>query len=354
MPTYTVREYLDMVLIYGECGQRARAAARVFHQRFPHRRPTHNVILDTVRRIELTGRVQPTPPVGRPRIATHEATSAAVLAFVGLHPHSSTRNVALHAAISQPSVVRILKRYHYHAYHVHLHQGLLQQDYARRMDFCNWMLPQLVANQDFLQSVLFTDEANFSRDGVVNIHNAHYWSPVNPHWLREARHQERWSVNVWCGVYNDTVVGPIFYDGALTARRYLELILQQVVTQFTEDLPLVQLAALWMQQDGAPPHFGRIVREWLDANFPERWIGRAGPVAWPPRSPDLTPLDFFVWGYVKTLVYETAPQNINDLQERICNACATVTPAMLRSVRTELHRRLQLCIDVGGGHIEHL
>ena len=100
MPTYTVWEYLDMLLIYGECGQRARAAARMFHQRFPHLRPTHNVILDTVRRIEQSGRIRPTPPAGRHRIATDEATSAAVLAFVALHPHTSTRHVAIHAAIS--------------------------------------------------------------------------------------------------------------------------------------------------------------------------------------------------------------------------------------------------------------
>ena len=37
----------------------------------------------------------------------------------------------------------------------------------------------------------------------------------------------------------------------------------------------------------------------MNAIFDEKWIGRGGPVAWPPRSPDLTPPDYFLWGFVK-------------------------------------------------------
>jgi len=60
---------------------------------------------------------------------------------------------------------------------------------------------------------------------------------------------------------------------------------------------------MWIifQQDGAPPHWGSHVCRFLDASFPNRWIGRDGLTAWPPRSPDITPLDFFLWGYVNTL-----------------------------------------------------
>ena len=43
----------------------------------------------------------------------------------------------------------------------------------------------------------------------------------------------------------------------------------------------------------------------LNASFPNRWIGRGGPIEWPPRSPDLTALDYYIWGHMKTLVYET-------------------------------------------------
>ena len=49
----------------------------------------------------------------------------------------------------------------------------------------------------------------------------------------------------------------------------------------------------WYQQDGAPPHNYLSLREHLDITFPNSWIGRNGPIAWPPRSPDLSVLDFF-------------------------------------------------------------
>jgi hypothetical protein len=57
------------------------------------------------------------------------------------------------------------------------------------------------------------------------------------------------------------------------------------------------------QQDGAPPHFHREVREVLNLVLPRQWIGRHWPndnplLWWPPWSPDLTPCDFFLWGYV--------------------------------------------------------
>jgi hypothetical protein len=49
-----------------------------------------------------------------------------------------------------------------------------------------------------------------------------------------------------------------------------------------------------LRQDGAPPNWGLLVRQFLDATFPNRWIGRDGPTPWPPRSSDITPLDSFI------------------------------------------------------------
>jgi len=59
----------------------------------------------------------------------------------------------------------------------------------------------------------------------------------------------------------------------------------------------------YFQQHGAPPHFHQDVRAYLDKNLPGQWIGRRGAVEFPPRSPDLTPLDFYLWGTLKDVVY---------------------------------------------------
>ena len=71
-----------------------------------------------------------------------------------------------------------------------------------------------------------------------------------------------------------------------------------------ESLPSHIRSMLIFQQDGAPPHFRLTVRAHLEETYGDRWIGRGGPTSWPPRSPDLTPLDFYAWGYMKNYVYE--------------------------------------------------
>jgi hypothetical protein len=58
-------------------------------------------------------------------------------------------------------------------------------------------------------------------------------------------------------------------------------------------VPLAVRQGLWFQHDGAPTHYVEDFRRWLNATYPERWIGRGGSTEWPPRSPDLTQIDFF-------------------------------------------------------------
>jgi hypothetical protein len=72
-------------------------------------------------------------------------------------------------------------------------------------------------------------------------------------------------------------------------------------------------------QDGAPPHYRRHVRAYLDDTLPGRQIGRRGAIEYPPRSPDLTPLDFYLWGTLKDEVYRQRPATLNALRETMCS-----------------------------------
>ena len=54
------------------------------------------------------------------------------------------------------------------------------------------------------------------------------------------------------------------------------------------------------QQDGAPCQYALCEWQFLDDTFSDWWISTGGPLAWPPQSPDLSPLDFFLWGHIKT------------------------------------------------------
>lgn len=71
------------------------------------------------------------------------------------------------------------------------------------------------------------------------------------------------------------------------------------------------------QHDGASDHYGREVGHYLDGTFPSRWIGRGGPIARPPRSPDLSCLDFFLRKQLKSVIYATPPESEEDLFARL-------------------------------------
>ena len=77
------------------------------------------------------------------------------------------------------------------------------------------------------------------------------------------------------------------------------------------------------QHDGAPPHFSQVVRQYLNHNFPNRRIGRGGAQNWPPWSPDLNPLDYHVWGYMKATVY-AQKANTTELLQRLQEASTTL------------------------------
>jgi len=80
----------------------------------------------------------------------------------------------------------------------------------------------------------------------------------------------------------------------------------------------------------------------LDATFPNRWIGRDGLTPWPPRSPDITPLDFFLWRYVKDKVFSTPGPDITKLKARITDAFATITEDVLENTWREIDYRLDV------------
>ncbi|GFV40222.1 hypothetical protein TNCV_3823221 [Trichonephila clavipes] len=101
---------------------------------------------------------------------------------------------------------------------------------------------------------------------------------------------------------------------------------------FIPELNNHDVQELWFQQDGATCHTARATIDLLKDTFGDRLISRFGPVNWPPRSCDLTPLDYFLWGYVKSLVYADKPQTLDHLEDNIRRVIADIRPQMLEKV----------------------
>ncbi|GFU64647.1 DUF4817 domain-containing protein [Trichonephila clavipes] len=168
-----------------------------------------------------------------------------------------------------------------------------QNDHQARRRFVEWPQNEIAVVPDFHKRILFSDEAHFWLNGYVNKQNCRIWSEANPQvYVETPLHPEK--LTVWC---------------ALWAGR-----------------------ELWFQQDGATCHTARATIDLLKDTFGDRLISRFGPVNWPPRSCDLTPLDYFLWGYVKSLVHADKPQTLDHLEDNIRRVIADIRPQMLEKV----------------------
>jgi hypothetical protein len=149
---------------------------------------------------------------------------------------------------------------------------------------------------------------------------------------------------VWCGVIGDQLICPYIFPQHLTGDTYANS-LQDELPAILVNVPL-QRRRMYYQHDGAPPHFSQVVRQYLNHKFPNRWIGRGGIQNWPPRSPDLNPLDYHVRGYMKAVVCAHKLNTREELLQRIPSA------AVFRKVTRSLVTRVRKCIQADGGHFE--
>ena len=357
MEHYSSLELADMHLIYGAAGYSVQIAKKMYREKFPNRHhPSRQVFISFSRRMRETGSLQPrNEGPGNMRTTRTPDFEEEVLERVAADPTTSTRRIARAMGAAQSSVWRVLHEQQLHPYHPQRVHALLLTDFAPRVALCQWLLQQWIDRPDYLQFVLFTDEASFTRDGISNSRNNHVWDEENPHAIVESHHQQRFAVNIWAGIVHDNLIGPYLLPARLNGHRYLRF-LQRVLPELLEDVPLAVCERMWIQHDGAPPHFSVDVRNHLNAVFPGRWIGRGGPIPWPARSPDLNPLDYFLWGYLKSLVFETPVETDMELVARIVAACDVIrnTLGIFVRVRQNLVRRCHAYIEVGGRQFEQL
>jgi hypothetical protein len=119
--------------------------------------------------------------------------------------------------------------------------------------------------------------------------------------IHQGRFQHRFSINVWAGIIGTHLIGPFLLPARLTGENYLNF-LNVDLPGLLEEIPLEIRRAMWFMHDGAPAHFTLNVRHFLNVSYGPQWIGRGGPTAWPPRSPDLNRCDFYLWGYIIIII----------------------------------------------------
>jgi hypothetical protein len=160
---------------------------------------------------------------------------------------------------------------------------------------------------------------------------------------------------VWCGVASFGVIGPYFFEDeagrgvTVNSSRYTEM-LRTFLEPELQRLG-VETHTLWFQQEGVTPHTVRTAMRVLNEMFPGRVISRRENIEWPARSPDLNACDFFLWGYLKSKVYEKKPRITVDLKQNIRDEVAAISPTMLQRVMQNFQKRLRECVDNKGRHL---
>ncbi|GFU41115.1 transposable element Tc3 transposase [Trichonephila clavipes] len=196
-----------------------------------------------------------------------------------------------------------------------------QNDHQARRRFVEWAQNEIAVVPDFHKRILLSDEAHFWLNGYVNKQNCRIWSEANPQvYVETPLHPEK---TVWCALWAGGIL-------------------------------LQNDEGHNFQQDGATCHTARATIDLLKDTFGDRLISRFGPVNWPPRSCDLTPLDYFLWGYVKSLVYADKPQTLDLLQDNIRLVIADIGSQMLENVIENWTSRLDYIRASRGSHMPEI
>lgn len=318
--------------------------------------PNESTVRRLMKKFEETGSVVDLKSPGRRRSARTEQNIEVVRDSVAVSPAKSIRRRSQQLRLRCSSVRRIL-RYDLkcHPYKIQLTQQLKVADHQKRRQFVDWVLRNSQEDENFAMNIIFSDEAHFQLNGFVNKQNCRIWGSENPRMIKE-REMYPQRVTVWCGFWSGGVIGPYFFEDqegqAVTVNgdRYRKMI-REFLWPHLDNIDIDQL---WFQQDGATCHAARETIVLLRGRFQDRVISRNSDHQWPPRSCDLTPCDFYLWGYLKSLVYANKPRTINDLKEEIRRVVGQIEVETCRAVMANFMDRVVACQRSRGGHMHDI
>ena len=267
----------------------------------------------------------------------------------------SLQNASQELDIPKSSIWKILrKQLRWRPYKIQQVQKVNPANFELRDTFCLWFLSQ---GRHFHKKVLFGDEKWWVLDAPPNRQNDRVWSPISPQEFEECRYQGKAKAMSWVGILDGAIIGPFwFLDNFgqpvnVNQENYLEMLREKVWPCLEEKNTTRHI---WFQQDGAPSHTSNIVMDWLNLKFPGRVISRKSNVPWPPQSPDLNPLDYWLWGYCLSLVRKQNPQTIALMVQSVNDVCSVLEREQILKATGGIYKRMEKCREVGGMQFQHI
>ena len=291
---------------------------------------------------------------GRPTVRTEEVVQR-VKESVEKSLHRSTRQRCQIVKLKRTTLRRVLHQdLNVFPYRLQVLHTLTQIDKDKRVEMSEWLAKKIEDSPNWIRRVWFSDEAHFKLNGDVNSKNAVHWGSEKPDYvLQKPLHSLK--CTAWVAISHKGIIGPFWFqddDGnseTINTERYLE-----VLERFWEALNVTSKKLDWFQQDGASCHASNDSLKWIKERFKSRVISRRCDPFWAPHSPDLSPPDFFLWGYLKDRCYKNHPQTIADLQTDVENEIKAIPATMRAAVISNFCVRINLCLARNGGHLEHV
>ena len=221
---------------------------------------------------------------------------------------------------------------------------------------CQWFQDKIELSPNFLNDICFSDEAHFLLSGQVNSKYSIFWGTAAPNEVvQRPLHSKK--CTAWVAMSKHGVIGPFWFENenweplTVIKERYVEVLQQYWTALGRRNRRSFKRDCQWFQQDRATRHTANMTLEWLDQRFPQRLVSRWRDPEWSPHSLGLNPADFFLWGYLKDHVYENNPKT---LKQAITQNIRVITKQeCIRAIDT-FARRLQVCLQEKGGHLEHI
>lgn len=270
-----------------------------------------------------------------------------VQAYFILHPRASIRlaEKALHISRSQIHhiLTDILK---YKPYKTQTRQLLTDTAKIKRLHFANTF------DITILDKIWFSDESYFYLHPKAC--NSVVWARTKPlnNFIQTPSHSAK--ILVWMAVSNSGIFWRII-QGNMNASTYLNLLKAEFIP-YLRRRNLKQSS--YFMQDGAPSHTSKTVLSYLNKQFKERIISTRYPkifnmgIEWPPYSPDLTPLDFCIWGTLKSRIIKHKPFSLKELEMALRTEVALLDRDFILKTILNIIPRLELLKTASGAHIE--
>jgi len=274
-------------------------------------------------------------------------------------PKKSLQRRSLELGIKKTSLMRILTSdLKLRAYKIQFHQRLSNANAQDRIAACRWFVERCEQDASFLERIWFSDEAHFFLNGHVNKKNCIFWGSSKPDEVFETNVHDL-KVTAWMAISSQGTIGPFFFMDedkntvTVTSKRYLE-VLSSFWKALGRKIGTEARKTQWFQQDGAAPHTAQAVMEWIAAHFDEKVISRRTTYPWPSHSPDLNPLDYHVWGYLKDQMGGQRFASLQELRDTITAHAKNIPQVQCQAVVRNFLRRINMCISRDGKHVEHL